>query len=1088
MKMAERMEMNKILQDQKEDTDNKFTSNNTEENQNQLNMLKQQKDPITQFLRQVPPDISKAEIHGQANQVVNLEKINFDLQNPDSFCICCGLPIPAGSEYPLCSDLKDLKSLGAGYPMYYALKKNFAWLLFILSILCGIPCSIIAGVQILKNRGYTSDYYPYMSKVSIGNVFLIKELFDDDNLILLADIILYLNAVGIIYLLIHSIYLRRMLIKLNQELDEDQISPSDFTLIARHLPQNITQDQLKAKFENQYSKYNIKVAYVNYAYNIEKMCQCNKQDLMSNKTIAVPPLRIKTGLCKSETITLEQINKQIQEVSDQMTEFDANLAPGTKEELYIGTAFIILESQKDLQLMINLQDDSLFSLIFSWINHLFCSCCQNKENVSRNNRFERAPEPTDVYWDNLSVSFFRRVRYIFLTYIATILLIGACFGIIYGINKGKDKLNDQQDSIPYSTIRFLSILCSFIVVFINICLRGVVRAFSQMERHETYTAYNLSVAFKLTLARFINTSIVPIVVNISVNRWFVDGGLISDIFYIMISISFLDPLLYLFDVFYLIRVIKRFFARRAGANSVLTQEDANNLWEGPPLDMANRYSNTANLFLTAVFFHPLLPVSIPIALCGCFFSYWIDKTLLLRRHKLPEQMSGLMAKFIANLLPYFAFLWSLNLLLFYRTLYKDFYKGETQGKLIVPYAIIATCSLFILLPVRTLINKCLENLGEQPTSEKYNDFYSKFPTDYDRENPVTKNEAFVRLLEHKMLTEKSAEAQDQLQRHKQNIANASLFDAIRNYTNKKEAQIIAMQKQHITPIQQVGGFMGGFSQSMHHRVSGGHHHRPTVMRHSHDYSKADYKRGITAFQYQQQYNASQYQQNVNYAANYYDPYSQLGFYNYGYNQNPQTYANQYQQAYQNQGQQYGNGGSIVSYPNSFIDKYPNAKKGRVIDDPIRNAGSNVSHGSKKNTHKSKHSSSSDSSDDGKHKNHGNNVHTGKKVKNKKDGINSSLNGPANVNQSAQQLYPQVQTQFENTNFNQGYNPSVVQNPSLYQQQLPAGYVDQQNQQNYNQQYPQYNQSINQQQQQQYQQQYPGTYPQVQQYPPNQGYY
>lgn len=91
-----------------------------------------------------------------------------------------------------------------------------------------------------------------------------------------------------------------------------------------------------------------------------------------------------------------------------------------------------------------------------------------------------------------------------------------------------------------------------------------------MEKHETYTDYNLSVAFKLTLGRFINTSIVPIVVNLTANRWFVDGGLVSDIFYIMLSISFLDPILYYFDVFYFIRIIKRFFARRAGANSVMT--------------------------------------------------------------------------------------------------------------------------------------------------------------------------------------------------------------------------------------------------------------------------------------------------------------------------------------------------------------------------------------------------------------------------------------------------------------------------------------------------------------------------------------
>ena len=91
-----------------------------------------------------------------------------------------------------------------------------------------------------------------------------------------------------------------------------------------------------------------------------------------------------------------------------------------------------------------------------------------------------------------------------------------------------------------------------------------------MEKHETYTAYNLSVAFKLTFARFINTSIVPIVINVATNRWFVDGGLVSDIFYIMLSISFLDPLLYALDPFLVLRLMKRYFARRKGQSSLMS--------------------------------------------------------------------------------------------------------------------------------------------------------------------------------------------------------------------------------------------------------------------------------------------------------------------------------------------------------------------------------------------------------------------------------------------------------------------------------------------------------------------------------------
>lgn len=86
-------------------------------------------------------------------------------------------------------------------------------------------------------------------------------------------------------------------------------------------------------------------------------------------------------------------------------------------------------------------------------------------------------------------------------------------------------------------------------------------------------------------------------------------------------------------------------------------------------------------------------------------------------------MSGMMAKFIANLLPYFAFLWSLNLLLFNRTLYDEFYESDPRRKLIIPYITIGVASFFIVFPVRSLINACSnQDANSGSTNEKYDDF------------------------------------------------------------------------------------------------------------------------------------------------------------------------------------------------------------------------------------------------------------------------------------------------------------------------------------------------------------------------------
>ena len=90
------------------------------------------------------------------------------------------------------------------------------------------------------------------------------------------------------------------------------------------------------------------------------------------------------------------------------------------------------------------------------------------------------------------------------------------------------------------------------------------RTLSLKEKHENQTAYNLSVAFKLTLCMFINTAIVPVLVNIASNRWFVTGGLVSNIFSIMIIISFIGPITTIFNVGALLKILKQKYYKMKG--------------------------------------------------------------------------------------------------------------------------------------------------------------------------------------------------------------------------------------------------------------------------------------------------------------------------------------------------------------------------------------------------------------------------------------------------------------------------------------------------------------------------------------------
>jgi len=44
--------------------------------------------------------------------------------------------------------------------------------------------------------------------------------------------------------------------------------------------------------------------------------------------------------------------------------------------------------------------------------------------------------------------------------------------------------------------------------------------------------------------------------------------------------------------------------------------------------MANMWANVINLIMTSLFFHPLLPLSVPIGFAGLFFTFWTNKVFL----------------------------------------------------------------------------------------------------------------------------------------------------------------------------------------------------------------------------------------------------------------------------------------------------------------------------------------------------------------------------------------------------------------------------------------------------------------------------
>lgn len=110
----------------------------------------------------------------------------------------------------------------------------------------------------------------------------------------------------------------------------------------------------------------------------------------------------------------------------------------------------------------------------------------------------------------------------------------------------------------------------------------------------------------------------------------------------------------------------------------MTQREANELCEGPEINVPNSISNYMNLIMSAIFFSPIIPHAIPMALFGTVLNYWSSKYNLLRIHKMPEMFSELMASFFANLMPWVALVWAASFHIFFQFSKKGSIRAEYQ--------------------------------------------------------------------------------------------------------------------------------------------------------------------------------------------------------------------------------------------------------------------------------------------------------------------------------------------------------------------------------------------------------------------------
>jgi len=72
-----------------------------------------------------------------------------------------------------------------------------------------------------------------------------------------------------------------------------------------------------------------------------------------------------------------------------------------------------------------------------FLSRLICCCAQSKSSYQYQWEFERAPEPSDIYWENLGTSTGERICRSMWSFMLTAFLILICLGVISAIKSAQ---------------------------------------------------------------------------------------------------------------------------------------------------------------------------------------------------------------------------------------------------------------------------------------------------------------------------------------------------------------------------------------------------------------------------------------------------------------------------------------------------------------------------------------------------------------------------------------------------------------------------------------------------------------------------
>ena len=482
-------------------------------------------------------------------------------------------------------------------------------------------------------------------------------------------------------------------------------------------------------------------------------------------------------LCIIKPTPIMDIEQRITQNKLKISEIEKDLNENP-EKYSCGTFFVVFKyiSMRDkiYQFFPTSFPAKVFMKIKYFLQNVVCSRFTSEQTKRLNflkNAFtiEHATEAYEVMWQNLGYT--NKQKYLYLSFSAftTIILIGLSFVIVLGLNYAQDRIENNKTTASFLRY-FISLLISISISIINSLGRTILKVItSKFEAIETRTDYYISLSIKLSIFTFINTALVPLMSNYLI--WGNNDILLNNLFMIFIVNIMLAPLQFYFSVPLGIKVYRRVKAQMdldgvPLADSTYTQGELNKIFQNPSMELSFKYSYLVNSLLTPSFYMSIFPLGPLFSVVGLIICYFFE-IFYLGFYARPEVLNARLCKFFVQNFKIIISVFSIGNYIFLSKS-SDYYKANWSLVNLIIFNILA------FVPYYSFKINFVGLTEGEAVKGSYEEYSLMFPTDYEKENPLTKKNAMIK--HFKKLKEMNLILQSQCDTLIKNIRNESTME------------------------------------------------------------------------------------------------------------------------------------------------------------------------------------------------------------------------------------------------------------------------------------------------------------------------